>query len=290
MAPRRDLFTLLTLFLLAAMLAGCSALRLGYANGETVAYWWLDGYVDIDHDQKPWVKDHIRNLFAWHRKTQLRDYAQVFARTQQRLPQKVTAADVQADYLMLRQRAMLAVDHALPELADLALSLKPHQIEHIERKFASNNDTYRKDYLRGGVEDRQVFRFKKVLKQAEYWFGDFSREQEAQIRAASDARPLNNELWLEERQHRQQAILQLLKRIRAEKPSRDAAVAMMRAQLPLLFDIMTYNEHMDFFDASREGMFRMVATIVNIATPAQREHAHRRLQKLIEDCNTLAAQ
>lgn len=290
MAPRRDLFTRLALFLLAVLLAGCSALRLGYANGEMVAYWWLDGYADIDHDQKPWVKNHIRNLFAWHRKTQLRDYAQLLARTQQRFQQKVAAADVQADYMTLRRRAMLTVEHALPELADLALALKPQQIDHIERKFASNNETYRKDYLRGGLEDRQVFRFKKVLKQAEYWFGDFSREQEAQIRAASDARPLNNEIWLDERQHRQQAIIWLLRRIQAEKPSRDAVIAMMREQLPLLFDFMTYDEHKDFFDTSREGTFRMVATIVNIATPAQREHARSRLQKLIEDCNTLAGQ
>jgi hypothetical protein len=290
MAPRRDLFTLLAVLLLAALLAGCSALRLGYANGETVAYWWLDGYADIDHDQKPWVKNHIRNLFAWHRKTQLRDYTQVLAYTQQRLPQKITAADVQADYVLLKQRAMLAVDHALPELVDLALSLKPHQLENIERKFASNNDTYRKDYLRGGLEDRQSFRFKKVMKQAEYWFGDFSREQEAQIRAASDARPLNNDIWLDERKHRQRAIIQLLRRIQNEKPSRDAAIVMMREQLPQLFDITTYNEHKDFFDTSRESTFRMIATIVNIATPAQREFAHRRLQKLIEDCNAMAAQ
>ena len=281
---------LLAALLLVGLLAGCSALRLGYANGESVGYWWLDSYVDVDHDQKPWVKSHIRNLFAWHRKTQLRDYAQVLARTQQRIGQKVTAADVQADYMMLRQRAMLVVEHALPELADLALALKPQQIDHIERKFASNNDTYRKDYLRGDLEDRQSFRFKKVLKQAEYWFGDFSREQEAQIRAASDARPLNNDIWLDERRHRQQAIIQLLRRIQSEKPSRDAAIAMMREQLPQLFDFTTYNEHKDFFDASREGTFRVVATIVNIATPAQRQHARARLQKLIEDCNALAAQ
>ena len=288
MAPHRDLFTWIAALLLACLLAGCSALRLGYANGESITYWWLDSYVDIDRDQKPWVKNHIRNLFAWHRKTQLTDYAQLLARVQPRLQQKLTPAGVKADYAALRQRAMLMVEHALPELADLALALKPAQIEHIEQKFASNNDKYRKDYLRGDLEDRQAFRFKQVMKQAEYWFGDFSAQQEAQIRAASNSRPLNNEWWLEERQRRQQAILQLLRRIQAEKPARDTAIVILREQLPALFDIMNYNEHKEFFDASREGMFQMIATIVNIATPAQREHARRRLQKLIEDCNAMA--
>ena len=288
MAPRRDLFTWTTALLLACLLAGCSALRLGYANGQSVVYWWLDSYVDFDHDQKPWVKNHIKNLFVWHRKTQLRDYAQLLTHTQQRLQHKLTSADVQADYTAIKQRAMLVAEHALPELADLALSLKPAQIEHIERKFASNNDRYRKDYLRGDLDDRQVFRFKQVMKQAEYWFGNFSVQQEEQIRAASNARPLNNEWWLAERARRQQAIIQLLRRIQAEKPSHDAATVMLREQLPALFDIMTYSEHKEFFDASREGLFQMIVTIANIATPVQREHAQRRLQKLIEDCNAMA--
>lgn len=290
MAPRRDLFTWAAALLLACLLTSCSALRLGYANGESVMYWWLDSYADIDHDQKAWVKNNIKTLFTWHRKTQLKDYAQLLVRAQQRLQQKLTPADVMADYMVLRQRAMLVVEHALPELADLALALKPAQISHIEQKFASNNDKYRKDYLWGDLENRQVFRFKKVMKQAEYWFGDFSAEQEAQIRAASNARPINNEWWLAERERRQQAIIQLLRRIQAEKPARDTAITLLREQLPALFDIMNYNEHKEFFDASREGMFQMIATIVNIATPAQREHAWRRMQKLIEDCNTMAGE
>jgi len=288
MAPRRDLFIWAAALLLACLLVGCSALRLGYANGQSIMYWWLDSYVNFDHDQKPWVKNHIKNLFVWHRKTQLRDYAQLLAHAQQHLQHKLTPADVQVSYTAVKQRAMAVAEYALPDLATLALSLKPAQIEHIERKFASNNDAYRKDYLRGGLDDRQAFRFKQVMKQAEYWFGDFSAQQEAQIRAASNARPLNNEWWLAERERRQKAIIQLLRRIQAEKPAHDAAVAMLRVQLPALFDIMTYNEHKEFFDAWREGTLQMIVTIVNIATPVQREHARQRLQKLIEDCNAMA--
>jgi len=52
------------------------------------------------------------------------------------------------------------------------------------------------------------------LQQAQYWFGGFSREQEAAIRGLSDARPLNNELLMAERMHRQQALIDLLKKYR----------------------------------------------------------------------------
>jgi hypothetical protein len=279
----------LAAILLICLLASCSAIRLGYANGDTFLYWWLDGYVDFTDAQKPVVKRDIGRLFAWHRKTQLNDYAQLLAQTQQRLRANVSAADMLADYGQIKKRALTVIDKALPELTDLALSLQPDQIAHLEKKFASNNDGYRKDYLRGSVEDRQRFRFKKVMKQAEYWFGDFSPEQEEKIRAASDARPLDNEIWMAERQRRQQAMLAMLRKIQAERPSREAVSAMLREYANTSFDNFSYAEHPAFFDGTRQGMAEMVATIINIATPKQRAFASERLQKWIEDCRTLAA-
>lgn len=286
---RNAFFVRSTLFLFACLLAGCSALRLGYANGDTVVYWWLNSYVDFNDEQKPWVKQRIDKLFAWHRKTQLNDYAQFLAQLQARLNGKITAAEVQTDYAAFKKRAMLVLDKAMPDLADLAMSLQPQQIAHLEKKFASNNDDYRKDYLHGSLEDRQRYRFKKVMKQAEYWFGDFSSQQEAQIRAASDARPLNNEIWAAERVRRQQEMLLILKKIHAEHLSRDAVIALLHGYAERSFDNFTYEENKAFFDGTRDGTAQLVAVIVNVATPAQREHAMKRVQKWIEDCHALAA-
>ena len=61
--------------------------------------------------------------------------------------------------------------------------------------------------MRGDTEDRNKVRYKKSMEQFDLWFGDFSREQEAVLRKASDARPLDNEIWLDERMRRQQMIL-----------------------------------------------------------------------------------
>ncbi len=47
---------LLFLASLLALLAACSSLRLTYNHGDTILYWWLNAYVDIDTDQKGWVK------------------------------------------------------------------------------------------------------------------------------------------------------------------------------------------------------------------------------------------
>lgn len=280
---------LLLSLILVSLLAGCSALRLGYTNGDTFLYWWLDGYVNFNDSQKTWVKRDIERLITWHRTTQLEDYARLLGHIQQKLHAPVTAEDVLAEYAEVRKRAEIVIEHALPHLAELALAMEPEQIAHLERKFASNNDSYRKEYLRGSVEDRQRLRFKKVMKQANYWFGNFSAEQEEKIRLASSARPLDYELWLVERERRHQEMLKMLRKLRAERPPKDVAQAMLRDYARASFDNFTFAQHREFFEGTRRGTADMVAVIINLATPEQREHASRRLQKWIDDSRALAA-
>lgn len=289
MRARRPFSAKLGLLLLVCVLAGCSALRIGYASGDTVAYWWLNSYVDFTDSQKPWVKARINRLLAWHRSTQLKEYTQLLSLAQQRIQHKVTPADMQAEYTTLKKQALQTVDKALPDLADLALSLQPQQLAHLEKKLASNNDKYRKDNLRGSLEDRQARRYEQVMKHAEYWFGNFSKDQEAQIRTASYARPLNNEAWLAERMRRQQEMLKLLRKIQAERPTREAVTTMLKSYVATSVDYFTYAENRAFFDASNEGTAQIAALIVNLATPEQKTHAAKRLQKWSEDCRTLAA-
>jgi hypothetical protein len=263
--------------------------RLGYDYGENIAYWWLDGYVDFDVDQKVWFKERLANWFAWHRKTQLKDYANLLSKEQKRLQHKVTEAELLAEYGQFTTRTLVMIDKALPDLADLALSLQPSQIEHIQKKFESNNEKYRKDYLRGDFEHRQEFRYKKVMEQAQYWFGNFSAEQEALIRKASDARPLNNELRMEVRLQLQRDLIGLLNKIQSEKPSREATASMLKEYLYSLIEHYGGAEHKTFFDMSRDGMANLTTVIINCTTPKQKEYASKRLQQWIDNFNVLAA-
>jgi hypothetical protein len=290
MRPYREFAIKISLIFFIFLLASCSAVRLGYNHGETLTYWWLNSYVGFDANQRPRIKKDIAKLFAWHRKTQLKDYAQFMTSGQRQLQHTVSKQELLTNYDDIKKRAALLIDKALPELADLALSLQPQQIANIEKKFASNNDNYRKDYLRGDIEQRQRFRYKKVMEQAEYWFGSFSREQEALIRRASDARPLDGEFWLAERMHRQREIIALLKKIQAEKPSRETTMRMLKEYAANVFDPSRTGEADQFFNASKDGMAGMAAVIINCTTPEQKANALKRLQQWIDNFTTLAAQ
>ncbi|MBX9801025.1 MAG: hypothetical protein K2Y13_16335 [Burkholderiaceae bacterium] len=287
--PLRHFAKKATIVLMASLLLACSAARLGYSNGETISYWWLDSYVDFDSSQKQWVKERIDKVFVWHRQTQLKEYVRLIDRMRHRDFAAVTQADLLGDYRDVTTQVLEIADKATPDFADLALSLTSEQITNIEKKFAKSNDKFRKEYLVGTSEERQEFRYRKALQQAQYWFGGFSREQEASIRTLSDARPLNNELLMAERLSRQRALIDVLKKIHAEKPGKEAAVAMLKKYVAATVDRYGNQQHQAFFEQSNAANARMVAGIMHMTTPKQKSYFIQTLQDWVNDFNKLAA-
>jgi hypothetical protein len=272
------------------LIAACSSLRLAYNTGDTLLYWWLDAYVDFDGEQRAEVKRDIDELFRWHRKTQLQDYIQLLQRAQTQLKGEVTPAQLKANYDDIRTRTQTLLLKAAPDIADLALTLKPGQLEQMEKKFAKNNAKFRKENMRGDRDDQNKFRYKKSMEQFELWFGNFSREQEAIIRKASDARPLDNQVWLDERMRRQNAILTLARQIMADKPSREQAIAQIQSAIRENFARMDSSERKPFYDAYTAATIELVHTVIRIATPEQKAHAQKRMQGWITDFSALAAE
>jgi hypothetical protein len=272
------------------VVAGCSSLRLAYNHGDTLLYWWIDKYVDLNSDQKISVKEDIRDLFRWHRKTQLLDYVQVLKNGQRQLAGNPTTADLSADYEDIKNRTRLLLTKALPELADLARSLTPDQVATLEKQFANNNADFRKKNMKGDREAQQKFRYKKSMEQFELWFGSFSAEQEAIIRRASDARPLDNQIWLDERMRRQKSILTLVQKVQREKLSKEATIPLIKSVIDENFNRQDQSEHKAFLEASEQASIQLILTVIKVATPAQKAHAQQRMQGWIDDFNSLAAE
>jgi hypothetical protein len=281
---------MLLVVMLMALTAACSTIRFTYNHGDTLLYWWLNAYLDLDSDQSDWVKKDIDKLFQWHRSTQLRDYAGLLANMQRQLGDgNVTETELLADYRDVKARTELLAFKALPELADLAMSIKPDQIERMEKKFAKNNEDFRKKFMSGSVDDQQKARFKKAMEQFNLWFGSFSNEQEAALRKLSDARPLDNEIWLQERVMRHKKIVALLRRIHQERMNKEQTMSAIHDLLRGFFDRMEAPDRKAFFDAYIDNTAKFVVSAIRLTTPDQRAHAQKRMQGWISDFNTLAS-
>lgn len=274
---------------LLALVAGCSTIRFTYNQGDTLLYWWMDSYVDFEGQQADATKRDIGRLFQWHRQTQLKDYAALAAGFQRQLAGNPTQADLVNAYRELRLRGERVALHAIPEMSTLAMSITPEQIGNIERKFNTKNEEYRRKFMTGDVEKRQRARYKKSMEQFELWFGNFNSEQEAVMRRASDARPLDNQVWLEERQYRQRRILATLRKVQQEKLNRDQTAALLQGLVREFFGRMEAPERKAFYDAYLDQTTKYILTGIKLATPAQKQHAQERIGGWIQDFNALAA-
>ena len=278
----------LLLIALLALTAACSTIRFSYNHGDTLLYWWLDAYVDFEGEQSAWVKRDINELFQWHRKTQLHDYASLLAGFQRELAGNPTQADLLAGYRELRSRTEVLAMRAVPDMVDLARSLTPDQITQMEERFNKKNEEYRRKFVSGSVEKRQQARYDKSMEQFKLWFGNFSDEQEKALRRASDARPLDGNIWLEERIVRQRKILALARKIQQDKPGKEQTGAMITALLREFFGRMDSPDRKGFYDTYMNATTTYILTAIKIATPAQKAHAQKRMQGWIDEFNVLA--
>ena len=268
---------------------GCGLAKTGYRNGDTVGLFMMSRYLDLTSDQKEYVKPKLRSLLAWHRSTQLPDYAALAAELQKKAQQQITATEVAALAEQSRRRAYTTVDHALPDMADIALRLTPANVRALEKKFDDDDEKYRDENLKGDLDKRQKARYEKTLERVEEWYGKFSREQRATIRQLSDARPLDNEALLAERQRREGEVIAMLNRIERDKPSRDAVVAMLKS-IADRFEQSPDPERRAFVESLRTATNEMNAQIHNLATAQQRAKAAAKLQEWIDDFRTLMAE
>ncbi len=275
--------------LLAFGLGGCSAVKLGYSTLPELAYWWLDGYIDFTDVQTPQVRGELARLHAWHRAEELPRLADILGRMEQLVPDPVSAQQACAFVPELQARLNALAEQAEPAVLALAGSLTPAQLRHLERKYASNNETWRRDWLELAAEERTLKRFEQMLDRAESIYGRLDEPQRAVLRQQIASSSFDASRVLADRQRRQQDLLQTLRRLQAPGFAPTETRALMRGYLErvLRSPDLAYRA---WQDALIEEGCRMVSALHASTTPAQRERAARRLRAYQRDLRELAAQ
>lgn len=269
--------------------SGCSALRIGYNQAADLVYWWLDGYADFSDVQTPRVRSALGNWLAWHRSTQLPDYAQLLSGAQTEVLANSTPARVCDWWSTIGKRIETSFERAVPAAAELMLELSPQQIQHIERRYAKRNDDFRNDFLQADPAERLQASIKRAVERAEYVYGRLDDAQRDRVARTVAASPFDAELWIAERLHRQQDALQMMLRLSGGRADRDQAQAALRA----------YSDR--WTRSPRESYRRYAETLVqyncafaanlhNSSSPAQRQTAVQKLKGWESDARALAAE
>lgn len=273
---------------LAAALGACSAIKLAYNNLPTVSYWWLDGYLDFDSEQSPKVRDELAQLLAWHRQNELPRLSAMLQDAQALAPAEVTPEQVCAMADRIRERLLAVSERAEPAGTELALSLTDAQLQQLERKYAKNNATYRKDWLDRTPAQVQEKRYDQFLDRAEDFYGRLGTEQRDLLKQQVAQSVFDPRLADAERRKRQQEALVLLRGFVAGKPSPAEARAALHGYIQRIAEPPPGPWHDQQQALLQEGC-RNTAALHNNTTASQRAQAVRRLQAYQDDLRQLVA-
>jgi hypothetical protein len=272
-----------------ASLSGCSAIRLAYGQADGLVFRWLDRYVDFDGPQAYRVREALGAWFAWHRRTQLPDYAELLTSLETDVLADTTAARVCALWSEVRQRIDRGFDQAMPAMVEIAMTLKPTQFASIEERYAKSNAEYRDEFMQADPIKRKRESVKRIAGRAEWLYGDIGRVQREAIAASLADSPMDPELAFEERRRRQQDALQTLRRIADGSLRESAARAQMGAWLQRV-----ERSPRDAYRLQSERVVqhncRLAADLHNGTTEAQRRFAVKKLRGWADDLRALAAE
>jgi hypothetical protein len=269
-------------------LAACSAVRLGYDQGPFLAHWWLDSRLAFTTEQSARTKDALAQWFAWHRATQLTDYAGWLSRARAESAVAVTPQQVCRWSDELRRRLDPLMERVLPTAAEVVPTLSPEQLARLERRLEEDDVKRRKDFLQPRNEQRWEASTERTIERFETFYGTLEAAQRVLVATSVRASPFDTARWWADRQASQTEMMATLRKLSGDRRPReqvaaDLRQAMERRWLTAPPDASGYRERLALHQCE------LAAAVHNATTSAQRRHLAEKLQGWEADMRALAA-
>ena len=277
------------LLLVGLVLQGCNAVKIAYNQAPTLAYFYLDGYIDFTDAQSTQVKNELTQMQVWHRQTQLPAYIDLLQKVQQKLPQDITANQACEVFADVRQKILTMTEYVEPSTLSLAASVTTKQLDTMQRKFAKGNTTWREDYLDATTKDIFDKRQKSAVKRSEMLYGSINDKQRSLIAQQIEKSQFKAVQSYAERERRQKDIFQTLGKVMTS--SQDTA-GVQREMRSLLQRSVTSPDaaYRSYLEAITQESCASFAELHNIATGEQRKKAVDVMAGYERDLKTLASQ
>lgn len=271
--------------LLAALLGGCTAVRIAYNNADTLVRYMAADYVYLEPPQKDDFNARLDRFHDWHRARELPAYAALLAEASRRMEKGIAEADVDWAAAELRVRYRLLAAQAATEAAPVLVSLSPEQVSDMERKLAEANVKYAREHYLDDQGRRHRRDAKQLRTRFDDWLGSLTDAQEERIDRFVREHDALAMLRFEDRKRRQREGVAL---IRAERDP-----TLLAPRLAGLFahpEEGRPTEHRTAFARYDDALARLVVEIDRGATPDQRLRAVRRMAAYAHDFQVLAGQ
>jgi len=253
-----------------------------YNRSPDLAYWWIDGFVDITPQQRTVLIEDLENYQRWHRTTQLPRYAQWLRQMQTLALQDISEEQSCKLYGEIWDSLLSLADPAEAGTTRLARSLSTEQLEHLRSKIERHHRDWRRDWLEPGPAEGLDKRVKRARERAEDFYGRLDTSQQRLLRQQAERSPYDIALAEAIRLRRQEDIMNTLRGLQRQAPSPEEARAQVRALLQRSVR-SPVAEHQAYVVRLNDYNCRAMAQLHNSTSPEQRQSAFKRLQKYERD-------
>lgn len=277
-----------------AVLAACSAIKLGYNNSASFAHTYLTSKVDFDSEQSAFLKTSLNEIVEWHRNAELPVLAGELQAARQALAARngvvtpVNANQVQALNLAIRASLRRTANEAAPVIAKNMLGLWPNQISDIQKALDKSNVEYREERLMQSADQRVRESAERMTERFERWLGTLTPVQIKQIEAWARAETHRAESRYEKRLERQQQFMVLVNKA-ANRQIDQATLSQEIASLLNAWQSPASAAEKQESEQRQKATIGLIVNVLNSATAEQRNNAADRAAGWAKDFQILAS-
>ena len=275
----------LGLVALVLLIASGCAVRLAYENTDRLARWVVGDFVTMNDAQRARFDAGVREVWDWHRRTQLPRYADFFDAMQIVLADGTTADEIQAIVNTVIEWALEIEQQALPVAVDLLTSLSDAQVGALARRLSEDNARMAKSQREQTLAQSQREWVEETAGRFSRFSGRLSRDQRAYLVRQSVRYLPESELWAAYRARWQANLLQLLD-IRDDRARFAAGFANLAASRENY-----YGEELTHVFANNRALAgEATAWLVNSMSSRQQDRFLARLDTLAADFRSLTSE
>lgn len=274
---------LVSILVWVLVLQGCAALQLTYNNAETLVRYFAWDYVEPDQQQAEALQEKVVRLHQWHRVNELPTYTAFMEDAGRRVARGLNRADVDWAISSMRTTYRRLSAKAADEVAPILVTLRPEQIETLEKRLAKDQAKYARDWLSGNAARRERRATERMVERFEEWTGDLNESQRALIGIFVREHPRIAEIRLEDRKRWQREAVEDIRRFRK--------VDELAPRLSKLFsepDSARGELYRSETGRWENGVANLILEMERTLTEEQRARVQKRIARYAEDFRALA--
>lgn len=272
------------MLLALAAVAGCSSVKFGYNRLDWIVSWQLGRFVDLDREQKDLVAERLREVWNWHRGTQLTLYVRDLRELAAQLDKPLDAAQVEGYLDLSQEHATRAMRELVPDIARVLGTFSDAQVRELLQNMAERRAERAEESAGLTAEQLREKAQEQMFKGLKRWIGTANRDQRRRIVDWSNERQYAGTIWQQYEEAWAAAFTDVLMQRGAPDFGQQLAGMFDEARVPYTEEMERVQQH------NRKAWIGLMADLSASLTPEQRRRLRQRVQDLASDFEELAAQ